>query len=152
MESRLDSGIASQLVAKRSEIEALCLHTNVLSLDLFGSVSSTEFRPPNEIAHLAFTTSEAESKARTSLLKAAMEFIRETDDDWSEPQELQCPACLERMAESGYETLDLTRFAMIRHDAGRMGLIPLAQGLEILERIDTNCARAVLAARYLCSL
>lgn len=45
MKTRLDSGIASELEAKRSEIEALCMRANVLSLDLFGSAASPEFRP-----------------------------------------------------------------------------------------------------------
>ena len=45
MENRLDPTIASELEAKRSKIESLCCRTNVLSLDLFGSAVSREFRP-----------------------------------------------------------------------------------------------------------
>ena len=36
MENRLDQGIASELEAKRNEIQSLCRRTNVVSLDLFG--------------------------------------------------------------------------------------------------------------------
>ena len=35
-ENRLDQGIASELEAKRTEVESLCRRTNVVSLDLFG--------------------------------------------------------------------------------------------------------------------
>ena len=45
MENRLDQGIASELEAKRNEIESLCRRTNVVSLDLSGSAASREFRP-----------------------------------------------------------------------------------------------------------
>jgi uncharacterized protein len=58
MENRLDRGIASELEAKRSEIESLCRRTNVVSLDLFGSAASCEFRP--EASDLDFVVTFAE--------------------------------------------------------------------------------------------
>jgi uncharacterized protein len=45
METQLDSGFAVELEAKRSQVTALCLRTNVVSLDLFGSAASSKFRP-----------------------------------------------------------------------------------------------------------
>ncbi|MBV8142205.1 MAG: nucleotidyltransferase domain-containing protein [Verrucomicrobia bacterium] len=48
----------SELEVKRSEIESLCRRTNVVSLDLFGSVASREFRP--EVSDLDFVVTFAE--------------------------------------------------------------------------------------------
>ena len=58
MENRLDPGILSELNAKRAEIESLCRRTNVVSLDLFGSAASREFRP--EASDLDFVVTFAE--------------------------------------------------------------------------------------------
>jgi hypothetical protein len=58
MESRLDQGIASELEAKRTEIESLCRRTNVVSLDLFGSAASRKFRA--EASDLDFLVTFAE--------------------------------------------------------------------------------------------
>jgi predicted nucleotidyltransferase len=58
MENRLDPGIASELEVKRTEIESLCHRTNVVSLDLFGSAVSREFRP--EASDLDFVVTFAE--------------------------------------------------------------------------------------------
>lgn len=45
MENRLDPNIASELAARRAQIQSLCRRTNVVSLDLFGSAASGEFQP-----------------------------------------------------------------------------------------------------------
>lgn len=58
MENRLDQRIASELEAKRAEIESLCRGTNVVSLDLFGSAASGKFRP--EASDLDFVVTFAE--------------------------------------------------------------------------------------------
>jgi predicted nucleotidyltransferase len=44
MEYRLDPSIASELEAKRPQIESLCRRANVVTLDLFGSSTSGQFR------------------------------------------------------------------------------------------------------------
>ena len=58
MENRVDQGIASELEAKRNEIQSLCRRTNVVSLDLFGSAASRKFRP--EASDLDFVVTFAE--------------------------------------------------------------------------------------------
>jgi hypothetical protein len=58
MKNRLDQGIASELEAKRTEVESLCRRTNVVSLDLFGSAASRDFRP--EASDLDFVVTFAE--------------------------------------------------------------------------------------------
>ena len=58
MENRLDQGMASELEAKRGEVESLCRRTNVVSLDLFGSSASRKFRP--EASDLDFLVTFAE--------------------------------------------------------------------------------------------
>ena len=58
MENRTEQGIASELEAKRSEIESLCRRTNVVSLDLFGSAASGKFRP--EASDLDFVVTFAD--------------------------------------------------------------------------------------------
>jgi uncharacterized protein len=45
MEDQIDSTIATELQAKRPQVELLCHRTNVVRLDLFGSAASREFRP-----------------------------------------------------------------------------------------------------------
>jgi hypothetical protein len=66
MENRLDQGIASELEAKRNEIESLRRRTNVVSLDLFGSAASREFRPEG-IARKNLWPTELASSCLTSL-------------------------------------------------------------------------------------
>jgi len=56
MENRLDPGIASE--ARRTEIESLCRRAKVVSLDLFGSAASREFRA--ETSDLNFVVTFAE--------------------------------------------------------------------------------------------
>jgi len=58
METRLDQGIASELEAKRNDIETLCRRAKVVSLDLFGSAASCEFRL--EASDLDFVVTFAE--------------------------------------------------------------------------------------------
>ena len=58
MENRLDQRIASELEAKRAEIESLCRGTNVVSLDLFGSAASGKFR--SEASDLDFVVTFGE--------------------------------------------------------------------------------------------
>jgi predicted nucleotidyltransferase len=58
MENRLDSGIGSELEARRTDIESLCRRTKVVSLELFGSAASREFRA--EASDLDFVVTFAE--------------------------------------------------------------------------------------------
>jgi uncharacterized protein len=44
MDGRIDPAIASELEAKRPELESLCRRTNVVRLDLFGSAASRRFQ------------------------------------------------------------------------------------------------------------
>ena len=66
MKNRLDQGIASELEAKRTEVESLCRRTNVVSLDLFGSAASRDFRP--EASDLDFVVTFAEIPTEESLM------------------------------------------------------------------------------------
>jgi predicted nucleotidyltransferase len=58
MENRLDQGIALETGSKRSEIESLCRRTNVVSLDLFGSIASRKFRPEDRDLDFVVTFAE----------------------------------------------------------------------------------------------
>jgi predicted nucleotidyltransferase len=58
METRLNAGIAAELEAKRRQLDALCRRTNALSLDLFGSAASRDFRPESSDLDFVVTFGE----------------------------------------------------------------------------------------------
>jgi uncharacterized protein len=58
METRLHPGIAAELEKKRHQIDALCRRTNAVSLDLFGSAASSDFRPESSDLDFVVTFGE----------------------------------------------------------------------------------------------